>query len=49
MALPGIPADAFEVVVIDEFHHAEAVTYRRILDHLAARELLERDGDTRAR
>jgi superfamily II DNA or RNA helicase/HKD family nuclease len=36
----NIPADAFEVVVIDEFHHAEARTYRRILDHLAPQELL---------
>ena len=35
-----IPADAYEVVVIDEFHHAEAKTYRRIIDHLAPRELL---------
>lgn len=35
-----IPADAFEVVVIDEFHHAEARTYRRLLDHLAPKELL---------
>ena len=36
----NIPADAYEVVVIDEFHHAEARTYRRIIDHLAPRELL---------
>lgn len=36
----NIPADAFEVVVIDEFHHAEARTYRRILEHLAPKELL---------
>jgi superfamily II DNA or RNA helicase/HKD family nuclease len=36
----NIPADAFDVVVIDEFHHAEARTYRRILDHLQPRELL---------
>lgn len=36
----GIPADAFDIVVIDEFHHAEARTYRRILDHLEPRELL---------
>lgn len=36
----NIPTDAFEVVVIDEFHHAEAKTYRRILDHLAPQELL---------
>jgi HKD family nuclease len=35
-----IPADAFEVVVIDEFHHAEAATYRRLLDHLRPHELL---------
>jgi superfamily II DNA or RNA helicase/HKD family nuclease len=35
-----IPADAYEIVVIDEFHHAEARTYRRIIDHLASRELL---------
>lgn len=36
----NIPAEAFEIVVIDEFHHAEAKTYRRILDHLTPRELL---------
>jgi superfamily II DNA or RNA helicase/HKD family nuclease len=36
----NIPNDAFEVVVIDEFHHAEAKTYRRILDHLNPGELL---------
>ena len=42
------------MVVVDEFHHAEAPTYRRLLDHLAPRELLgltatpERtDGDRR--
>ena len=38
--ISNIPADAYDVVVIDEFHHAQAVTYRRILDHLAPRELL---------
>jgi superfamily II DNA or RNA helicase/HKD family nuclease len=36
----NILADAYDVVVIDEFHHAEASTYRRILDHLRPRELL---------
>jgi superfamily II DNA or RNA helicase len=36
----NIPTDAFDVVVIDEFHHAEAATYRRLLDHLQPRELL---------
>lgn len=35
-----IAPDAFDIVVIDEFHHAEARTYRRILDHLDPRELL---------
>ncbi|MGA9749770.1 MAG: DUF3427 domain-containing protein [Nocardioides sp.] len=36
----NLPSDAFEVVVIDEFHHAQAKTYRRLIDHLAPRELL---------
>lgn len=36
----NMPADHFQVVVVDEFHHAEAPTYRRILDHLQPRELL---------
>lgn len=36
----NIPADHFDVVVIDEFHHAEAASYRRILEHLKPRELL---------
>lgn len=36
----NVPADAFDVVVIDEFHHAEAASYRRILNHLQPRELL---------
>ena len=36
----GLPADQFDVVVIDEFHHAEATTYRRLLDHLRPQELL---------
>lgn len=35
-----LPRDAFEVVVIDEFHHAEARTYRALLGHLSSRELL---------
>ncbi len=30
----------FDVVVVDEFHHAEAATYRRLLDHLQPRVLL---------
>ena len=36
----NIPADAYDVVVIDEFHHQEAKTYRRITDHLEPQELL---------
>ena len=36
----AIPTDAFAVVVIDEFHHAEARTYRALLDHLSSAELL---------
>lgn len=36
----NIPADRFAIVVIDEFHHAEASTYRRLLNHLQPTELL---------
>lgn len=36
----NIPADTYDIVVIDEFHHAQAPTYRRILEHLTPRELL---------
>lgn len=35
-----LPANHFDVVVVDEFHHAEAKTYRRLLDHLHPVELL---------
>lgn len=38
--ITNILPDAYRVVVIDEFHHAEATTYRRILNHLEPRELL---------
>ncbi len=38
--ITNIPAEAYRVVVIDEFHHSEAKTYRRILDHLDPDELL---------
>jgi superfamily II DNA or RNA helicase/HKD family nuclease len=30
----------FDVVIVDEFHHAEAATYRRLLDHLEPRVLV---------
>ena len=36
----NIPADTYDIIVIDEFHHAQAATYRRITDHLNAEELL---------
>lgn len=36
----NIPADHFEIVVIDEFHHAQARTYREVLEHLTPEELL---------
>ena len=35
-----IAPDAYAVVVIDEFHHAGAPTYRRLLDRLQPQELL---------
>ena len=36
----GIAADRFDVVVIDEFHHSAAPTYRKVLEHLTPQELL---------
>ncbi len=36
----NLPAEHFDVVVVDEFHHAEAATYRRLLEHVRSRELL---------
>ena len=38
--LNGFEPEAFDYVVIDEFHHAEAKTYRRILDHFSPKFLL---------
>lgn len=32
--------DAFDLVIVDEFHHAEAPTYRRLLERLAPRILV---------
>jgi superfamily II DNA or RNA helicase len=32
--------DAFDYIIVDEFHHAAAATYRRVLDHFTARFLL---------
>jgi superfamily II DNA or RNA helicase len=38
--LQNIAPDAFDVVVVDEFHHAAADSYDRLLNHLNPRELL---------
>ncbi|MHB2165629.1 DUF3427 domain-containing protein [Alsobacter sp. R-9] len=32
--------DAFDYIVVDEFHHAAATTYRRIIDHFSPKFLL---------
>ncbi|MFH8236826.1 DUF3427 domain-containing protein [Streptomyces sp. NPDC018321] len=38
--LEQLAPDHFDVIVIDEFHHATAGTYRRVIDHFAPKELL---------
>jgi superfamily II DNA or RNA helicase len=38
--LDRVARDAFDVVIVDEFHHAAAPTYRRLLEHLQPRILL---------
>lgn len=35
-----IPSESFELLVVDEFHHASATTYRRLLAHVRSRETL---------
>ncbi|HWH27671.1 MAG TPA: DEAD/DEAH box helicase family protein, partial [Mycobacteriales bacterium] len=40
MGVDRLPAHQFDVVAVDEFHHAEAATYRRLLAHLRPTELL---------
>jgi len=39
-ALESLPPRHFQVVIVDEFHHAEAATYRALLDRLEPDELL---------
>ena len=39
-ALAELPPDAFDIVVVDEFHHAAAASYRQLLTQLEPRELL---------
>jgi len=38
--LDDLAPDHFDVVIVDEFHHAAAPTYRALLDHVRPRELL---------
>jgi superfamily II DNA or RNA helicase/diadenosine tetraphosphate (Ap4A) HIT family hydrolase/HKD family nuclease len=38
--LDRFPRDHFDYIVIDEFHHASAATYRRLLQHFSPRYLL---------
>ncbi len=38
--LDEIPSGYFDVVIIDEFHHAAAPTYRRLLMHVVPQELI---------
>jgi superfamily II DNA or RNA helicase/HKD family nuclease len=38
--LQDLPADHFDVVIVDEFHHAAAKSYQTLLDHLNPKELL---------
>lgn len=38
--LGAIDPSFYDVVIVDEFHHAEAETYRRVLDRLRPRELV---------
>ncbi len=38
--LHDLHPDHFDVVIVDEFHHAAAPSYRKLLDHVRPRELL---------
>lgn len=40
LGIDQLEQDFFDVVVIDEFHHAMAPTYRRLLDYLKPQQLL---------
>jgi superfamily II DNA or RNA helicase/HKD family nuclease len=40
LGIEQLESDFFDTVVIDEFHHAMAPTYRRLLDHLQPQQLL---------
>ncbi|WP_114571248.1 DEAD/DEAH box helicase family protein [Exiguobacterium flavidum] len=38
--LERFPSDYFDLIVVDEFHHAAAASYRRVIDHFTPRFLL---------
>jgi superfamily II DNA or RNA helicase/HKD family nuclease len=38
--IEGVAPDTFDVIIVDEFHHAAAPTYQRLLDHFQPRVLL---------
>jgi superfamily II DNA or RNA helicase len=38
--LSSLKPDHFDVIIVDEFHHAAASTYERVLEHLKPQELL---------
>ncbi|MER7836813.1 DUF3427 domain-containing protein [Streptomyces sp. NPDC096040] len=38
--LEQLSPEHFDIIVIDEFHHATAATYRRVIDHFRPKELL---------
>jgi superfamily II DNA or RNA helicase/HKD family nuclease len=38
--LEQLASDHFDIIVIDEFHHATAATYRRVIDHFQPKQLL---------
>lgn len=38
--LVSVRPEQFDVVIVDEFHHAEAATYRRLLEHVTPKVLL---------
>lgn len=38
--LDALPADHFDVVIVDEFHHAAAASYEKVLSHLNPAELV---------
>jgi superfamily II DNA or RNA helicase len=38
--LASVHPEQFDVVIVDEFHHAEAATYRRLLEHIQPQVLI---------